>query len=70
MADRLLDVVAVATRLGLTRGEIARLVREGTLPHIALPNGEIRFDAGEVAAWIDSRRRPAALAREGGPSNE
>ncbi|MBM4033051.1 MAG: helix-turn-helix domain-containing protein [Planctomycetes bacterium] len=69
MAERLLDLVSVATRLGVTRGDIARMVREGTLPHIALPNGEVRFDPGELSSWIESRRRPVKPALKGGPAD-
>ena len=66
MAESLLDLVSVATRLGVSRSDVARMVRDGSLPHIALPNGEIRFDRRVFEAWLNSRRRPEAPARKGG----
>lgn len=30
------------------RGRSARLARQGRLPHILLPDGEIRFDQAEI----------------------
>lgn len=36
-------------------GRSARLARAGKIPHVELPDGEIRFDPDIVTAWLRSR---------------
>ncbi len=51
---------ALATRLMLTPAQLRRLVRECDLPHVELPNGEVRFALADVDEWIREHRRPIA----------
>jgi predicted site-specific integrase-resolvase len=53
---RYLSLSDVADLLRLPMRRIARWVRQGTIPAIVLPDGELVFDADEIAAWIDARR--------------
>ena len=55
---RLLDVPALAERLGVNERHIRRLVAERRIPFITWGH-LIRFDPDEIAAWLDSMRRPA-----------
>ena len=34
-----------------------KLVRAGQIPHVALPDGEIRFDEKDVYEWIERCKR-------------
>lgn len=36
-------------------GRAARLARAGKLPHVRLPDGEIRFDQAEIAKLLTSK---------------
>jgi hypothetical protein len=45
-------------------GRAARLAEKGLLPHIRLPDGEIRFDAVEIRAMLQAAHQPAAPSRE------
>jgi hypothetical protein len=48
-----------AEMLRLTERQLNRLARDGAIPSIALPNGQLRFEADAIRDWIDSLRRPA-----------
>lgn len=39
------------------RGRAARLARIGQIPHIVLPDGEIRFDETDIEKLLISRNR-------------
>lgn len=52
---QLLDVNQIADRLGVTPRFIRRLVEERRIPFCKLGKF-VRFDAAEVAAWVDDRR--------------
>ena len=52
---QLLDVNQIADRLGVTPRFIRRLVEERRIPFCKLGKF-VRFDATEVAAWVDDRR--------------
>lgn len=54
----LLDSEA-AEILRLTSRQVARLAKQGELPTVHLPGGEIRFDADELREWVQRRKRPA-----------
>ncbi len=57
-ATPLLDVAAVADRLGVSTRHVRRLIFERRIPYIKWGH-LVRFDAEEVDAWIDeARRRP------------
>ena len=52
---QLLDIPAVALRLGVNQRHIRRLVAERRIPYIKWGH-LIRFDEGEVGEWIDAWR--------------
>ena len=52
---QLLDVDQIADRLGVTPRFIRRLVDERRIPFCKLGKF-VRFDAAEIAAWVDARR--------------
>jgi len=37
------------------RGRSARLARRGDIPHVELPDGEIRFDPSVLRDWLNTR---------------
>ena len=59
--ERLMDMSAVAERLGVQVRHVRRLVHERRIPFIKWGH-LIRFDPDEVDRWIDEARRPAASA--------
>jgi hypothetical protein len=52
-----LDVADAGRLLLLGPRRIRAMVRSGELPHIALPDGEVRFIEADLLAWIESRKR-------------
>jgi excisionase family DNA binding protein len=58
MKDALLDLSAVAARLGVGERHVRRLVFERRIPYIKWGH-LIRFDPTEIDAWLDAQRRPA-----------
>lgn len=48
-----------AKMLGLTTQQVVRLANRGELPRVILPNGEVRFDPADLAAFIEAHKRPA-----------
>lgn len=65
MSTALLDVLDAASVLNMSTRHVHNLVRAGQLPHVAFPNGEVRFDLDDLRQWIESRKRP--VAEEGQP---
>ena len=57
MNATLLDLLDAGTMLALSTRQIRALVRSGQLPHVALPNGEIRFVESDLRQWIESHKR-------------
>ena len=55
--DTLLTPEQLDTRLAYPRGRCMRLVRADQIPHVALPDGEIRFDEKDVYEWLERRKR-------------
>lgn len=55
---RLMTSSAAAELLELTPRQVDRLARNGEIPHVRLPNGAIRFDACDLAAWIETLKQP------------
>lgn len=63
---KLLDIPALAEHLGVTERHIRRLVFERRIPYIKWGH-LIRFDPGEVKAWLDAARKaPGEEAPETG----
>lgn len=56
-AAPLVDIDAVAERLGITVRHVRRLVSERRIPYVKVGH-LVRFDPAEIAAWIDAARRP------------
>ena len=56
--DELLDAVAVAALLGVSRDTVLRWAREGELPCIRLPGRLVRWRRPMLRSWLDSRATP------------
>lgn len=54
----LMDLPTVATYLGVGERHIRRLVQERRIPFIKWGH-LLRFDPGEIEAWLDTMRHPA-----------
>jgi excisionase family DNA binding protein len=55
----LLSGSEAATLLRILRARLLRLARRGEVPHILLPDGEIRFRRADLVAWVATYERPA-----------
>jgi excisionase family DNA binding protein len=60
----LIDLPAVALRLGVNERHIRRLVAERRIPFIKWGH-LLRFDPAEIDAWLDRARVPHEALREG-----
>ena len=56
-AEPLLDLPAVAERLGVNQRHVRRLVAERRIPYLKWGH-LLRFDPAEVEAWLDRARQP------------
>ena len=56
LPPRLLDITALASRLGVNPRHIRRLVAERRIPFIKWGH-LLRFDPAEIRRWIDEYRR-------------
>ena len=54
----LVNIEAVADRLGVQVRHVRRLVHERRIPYVKW-GSLLRFDADEIDAWVDSARVPA-----------
>ncbi|MGH9055321.1 MAG: helix-turn-helix domain-containing protein [Acidimicrobiales bacterium] len=54
---QLITIEQLADRLGVPQRFIRRLIAEGRLPYRKLGK-LIRFSENEIAAWLDTTRRP------------
>jgi hypothetical protein len=63
MTTQLLNPADAAAVLMLTPAQVRTLVRKRQLSHVALPNGEIRFDPTDLARFVEAHKQPAG---EGG----
>ena len=55
----LMDLPAVAERLGVNHRHVRRLVAERRIPYIQWGH-LLRFDPAEIESWLDVNRRPPA----------
>jgi excisionase family DNA binding protein len=55
VSGRLLTARHVAEHLGLTPETVLCWVRDGKLPAIRLPSGQIRFREADLDAWLEQR---------------
>lgn len=54
--QQLLSYEEMAALVAIPRGTLSRWVVEGKIPHIRLGARTVRFDRGEVTAWLDQHR--------------
>ncbi len=54
----LVDVKQIGNRLGVSRGTVFRLMKEG-LPHKKLTPRTLRFDEDEVLEWVEKIQQKA-----------
>lgn len=57
MCDTLLTTAEAAQVLRMLPARLARLAKAGKLPTVMLPDGEIRFDRGDLRIWIDQHKQ-------------
>jgi hypothetical protein len=62
-ANTLLDAYGAAEILLLSTRRVRLLVEQGQLPHVALPNGEIRFVEADLLVWIEAHKQNVKEAR-------
>lgn len=62
---KLLTHSEAADFLQLTPRQVLRLANRGELPRVIFPNREVRFDQADLAAFVESHKRP--VAAEGKP---
>ncbi len=62
MSESLMDVEAVAYRLGVTQRFVRRLVSERRIPYFKVGHF-IRFDRVEIDEWLMEQRRPVTYVR-------
>ncbi len=53
----LIDQQFAADLLAISVRRLAKMVRDGELPFIELPGGEIRFSREDLQDWIGTRKR-------------
>lgn len=63
MNGPLLTADQVAELLGVTTRYVWRLGREGELPRIELGPNSVRFDRGDIDAFIEQRRSGPRVSR-------
>jgi len=64
VSGRLLTAREVGERLGLSTESVLRRWRRGELPGFPLGTNVLRFDEGELDAWLEERR--GGVPGEGG----
>ncbi len=57
-ATRLLIDGEAARLLRMPLKRLQRLAKAGDIPHILLPDDEIRFDPDDLREWVESRKQP------------
>ena len=62
--NQILSAGEAADRIRMLRSRVLRLARAGVVPHIALPDGEIRFDRDDLDAWVAKHKQPATTSEE------
>jgi len=54
---RLLTGAEAARILRIPTGRLSRLTRAGRVPHVELPDRELRYDRDDLDKWIDENKR-------------
>jgi len=65
--EKLLTAGEIAGILQMPEARVARYAKAGTIPHLRLPGGEIRFLAADVRAWLDGQRQAVACSQAAAP---
>lgn len=52
----LLTAGEAAIRLRMPSARLARLARDGKVPCVNLPDGELRFDETDLTDWVDRHK--------------
>lgn len=48
-----------ADLLRMPTSRLVRLAKAGNVPHVLLPDGEVRFSPDDLAGWINAHKQPA-----------
>ena len=59
-APLLIDARDAGELLDMPPARVTRLAKRGLLPCIALPDGEFRYLADDLRAWVEEHRRPSS----------
>jgi excisionase family DNA binding protein len=62
---RALKVADLAEMFGVTPQHVYRLAASGKIPSFRI-SGSVRFDPGDVAAWLQEKRGPVAPVQRRG----
>lgn len=68
ISRRLLTARAVADMLDVSPATVLRWTRQGKLPAMRLPSGQIRYQPAELDAWCAERATPGREVRTTTPS--
>lgn len=60
----LIDAIEAGRLLDMSPARVTRLAKRGDLPHVALPDGEIRFLPQDLRDWAEAHRRPPREGRQ------
>ena len=60
---RLLSAHEAAVLLNMLSARVKKLAKAGVVPHVVLPDGEIRFIESELVDWVRTHRRPDSKAK-------
>jgi hypothetical protein len=59
----LMTAMDVGLWLTLSARQVERMARRGEIPSVTLPNGDLLFDAAELARWVEALRAERKGAR-------
>jgi hypothetical protein len=57
---KLININETAHLLCLTKRQVKSFVRDNKIPHVVLPNGEVRFDEADLWAWSSALKKGAS----------
>ena len=55
----ILNDVEASDYLRMPTPRVNRLAKKGVIPHVLLPDGELRYYQAELADWVQAHHRPA-----------
>jgi excisionase family DNA binding protein len=69
MSDEILLTDSEAAELlRILRTRLVKLARRGIVPHVLLPDGEIRFSRSDLVEWVDRYRQTMQLPQSREPA--